>query len=272
MSRRRARTGAWSCAAEPGGCANRDSGLARPGSISAYASWRIPPTSPCRRRSRSWPSARWGWAPSSLSPCSASSGSGRSSTEERPPGPQAASAYTGTSHMLGIFNRLIDSNEREVKRLGRFVEEINALEPEFEALSDEDIRARMATLRAAIVEEAAPEEPGEDELDAEDQERRWELARERRKRDLEALREALDERIPEVFAATREMSRRRLGMRHFDVQLMGGVVLHEGRIAEMKTGEGKTLIAPLAAALNGLSGRGVHVITVNDYLAKRDAQ
>src|SRR5207249_5573284 len=96
--------------------------------------------------------------------------------------------------MLGIFNRLIDSNEREVKRLWRFVEEINALEPEFQRLSDEDIRARMATLRAAIVEEAAPEEPGEDELDAEDQERRWELARERRKRDLEALREALDER------------------------------------------------------------------------------
>ncbi len=174
--------------------------------------------------------------------------------------------------MLGIFNRLIDSNEREVKRLGRFVEEINALEPELQGLSDEDVRARMAALRAEIAEEAAPEEPAEDELEGEEQERRWELARERRKRDLAVLKEALDERLPEVFAATREMSRRRLGMRHFDVQLMGGVVLHEGRIAEMKTGEGKTLVAPLAAVLNGLSGRGVHVITVNDYLAKRDAQ
>jgi preprotein translocase subunit SecA len=174
--------------------------------------------------------------------------------------------------MLGIFNRLIDSNEREIKRLQRFVEETNRLEPEFEALSDADIQARIVALRAEIEEEAAPEEIPDEELEEEDQERRAELARDRRKRDLAALRESLDERIPEVFAATREMSRRRLGMRHFDVQLMGGVVLHEGRIAEMKTGEGKTLIAPLAAVLNGLSGRGVHVVTVNDYLAKRDAQ
>ena len=176
--------------------------------------------------------------------------------------------------MLGILNRLIDSNEREVKRLQRFVDQINALEPEFKDLSDGDIRARMAALRAEIAEEAAPEEEEEEEeaLEQADRERRWELARERRKSDLTVLRDALDERLPEVFAATREVSRRKLGMRHFDVQLMGGIVLHEGRIAEMKTGEGKTLIAPLAAALNGLSGRGVHVVTVNDYLAKRDAQ
>ena len=174
--------------------------------------------------------------------------------------------------MLGILNRLIDSNEREVKRLQRFVDDVNDLEPEFEKHSDADIRARMAALRGEIEEEAAPEEVSPDELEERDQERRWELARERRKRDLAALREALDERIPEVFAATREVSRRHIGMRHFDVQLMGGVVLHEGRIAEMKTGEGKTLIAPLAAALNGLSARGVHIVTVNDYLAKRDAQ
>jgi len=174
--------------------------------------------------------------------------------------------------MLGILNRLMDSNEREVKRLQRFVDQINALEPEFEGLSDADIRARMAALRAEIAEEAEPEEASEEELEQSERERRWELARERRKRDLAALREALDERLPEVFAAAREVSRRSLGMRPFDVQLMGGVVLHEGRIAEMKTGEGKTLIAPLAAALNGLSGRGVHIVTVNDYLAKRDAQ
>ena len=75
-----------------------------------------------------------------------------------------------------------------------------------------------------------------------------------------------------MFAAAREISRRKLGMRHFDVQLIGGIVLHQGRIAEMKTGEGKTLVAPLAAALNAMSGRGVHVVTVNDYLAKRDPQ
>jgi len=174
--------------------------------------------------------------------------------------------------MLGIFNRLIDSNEQKVRRLQRYVEEINALEAEFEALSDAEIRARVEALRAEIAEETAPEEPTRDELEEHDQERRSELARERRKRDLAVLREALDERLPEVFAAAREASRRHLGMRHFDVQLMGGVVLHEGRIAEMKTGEGKTLVAPLAAALNALSGRGVHIVTVNDYLAKRDAQ
>jgi preprotein translocase subunit SecA len=174
--------------------------------------------------------------------------------------------------MLGIFNRLIDSNEQKVRRLQHYVEEINALEAEFEALSDADIRARVEALRAEIAEEAAPEEPTRDELEEHDQERRSELARERRKRDLAVLREVLDERLPEVFAAAREASRRHLGMRPFDVQLMGGVVLHEGRIAEMKTGEGKTLVAPLAAALNALSGRGVHIVTVNDYLAKRDAQ
>ena len=82
----------------------------------------------------------------------------------------------------------------------------------------------------------------------------------------------LDDALPEVFAAAREVSKRKLGMRHFDVQLLGGVVLHQGKIAEMKTGEGKTLVAPLAAALNAMSGRGVHVVTVNDYLAKRDPQ
>jgi preprotein translocase subunit SecA len=174
--------------------------------------------------------------------------------------------------MLGIFNRLVDSNEREIKRLTGVVEETGALEPEFERLSDADIRARIEGLRAEVAEEAAPEEPSGEELEHPDQERRADLARARRRRDMAALREALDERLPEVFAATREISRRRLGMRHFDVQLMGGAVLHAGRIAEMKTGEGKTLVAPLAAALNGLSGRGVHVVTVNDYLAKRDAQ
>ena len=82
----------------------------------------------------------------------------------------------------------------------------------------------------------------------------------------------MDEVLPEVFAAAREAMQRTLGMRHFDVQLMGGIVLHQGKIAEMRTGEGKTLVAPLAAALNGLTGHGVHIVTVNDYLARRDAQ
>ncbi|MBA2275575.1 MAG: preprotein translocase subunit SecA, partial [Chloroflexi bacterium] len=99
-----------------------------------------------------------------------------------------------------------------------------------------------------------------------------ELRRAREKVDLARLREVLDDALPEVFAAAREISQRKLGMRPFDVQLMGAIVLHQGRISEMKTGEGKTLIGPLAAALNAMSGRGVHVVTVNDYLAKRDPQ
>ena len=94
----------------------------------------------------------------------------------------------------------------------------------------------------------------------------------REKGDTRHLQSVLDDALPEVFAAAREVSRRHLGMRHFDVQLMGGVVLHQGKIAEMKTGEGKTLVAPLAAALNAMAGRGVHVVTPNDYLAKRDPQ
>ncbi len=86
------------------------------------------------------------------------------------------------------------------------------------------------------------------------------------------FRETLDELLPEAFAAVREASGRTLGMRHFPVQLMGGVVLHRGMIAEMRTGEGKTLVAPLAAYLNAIAGKGVHVVTVNDYLAKRDSE
>ncbi|MDQ3870631.1 MAG: preprotein translocase subunit SecA, partial [Chloroflexota bacterium] len=123
-----------------------------------------------------------------------------------------------------------------------------------------------------MAEDAAPSEPSEDERDHPEPERRRELAKSRHKADTVRLQRALDDALPEVFAAAREISRRRLEMRHFDVQLVGGVVLHQGKIAEMKTGEGKTLVAPLAAALNAMSGRGVHVVTVNDYLAKRDAQ
>ncbi len=128
-------------------------------------------------------------------------------------------------------------NERELKRLWPIVHKINALEPQIQALSDADLRKKT------------------DEF------------RERLQRG-----ETLDDLLVEAFAVVRETSRRKLGMRHFDVQLIGGVVLHEGKIAEMKTGEGKTLVATLPVYLNALEGRGVHVVTVNDYLAKRDAQ
>ena len=152
--------------------------------------------------------------------------------------------------MLGFLNRFVDSNDRELKRIQPFVDEANALEAEFEALSDEEIRRRIAEIREEIHEAAAPEEPDEDELEHPEIERRRELAKARHERDLERTQKALDEILPEVFAATREAMRRTLGMRHFDVQLLGGVVLHQGKIAEAKTGEGKTLVAPLAAILN----------------------
>jgi preprotein translocase subunit SecA len=174
--------------------------------------------------------------------------------------------------VLNLISRLVDSNDRAVKRLQPIVDEINKLEPEFEALSDAEIRERMVTLRAEIREDAAPTEPSTEEVENESSERRRELRRAREKEDLKHLQTVLDDALPEVFGAAREVSRRKLGMRHFDVQLLGGIVLHQGKIAEMKTGEGKTLVAPLAAALNAMSGRGVHVVTVNDYLAKRDPQ
>ena len=141
--------------------------------------------------------------------------------------------------MIGaLAKRLFGSaNERFLKGLGETVGAINALELELEALDDADLRARTPMLRQRA-------ESGED----------------------------LDDLLVEAFATVREAAKRTLGQRHFDVQLMGGIVLHRGMIAEMKTGEGKTLVATLAVYLNALSGRGVHVVTVNDYLAKRDAE
>src|SRR5207249_5558890 len=174
--------------------------------------------------------------------------------------------------VLGFLNRFVDSNDRELRRIQPLVDQANALEPEFEALSDEEIRERIDEIRQEIHEAAEPDEPDDDELHHPDLERRRELAKARRKKEQERIQKALDEVIPEVFAAAREAMRRTLGMRHFDVQLVGGVVLHQGRIAEMRTGEGKTLVAPLAAILNALSGRGVHIVTVNDYLARLDPQ
>ncbi len=173
---------------------------------------------------------------------------------------------------MKLLSRFIDSNDRELRRIQPQVDAANALESEYEALSDDEIRAMFAEIRDEIRELAAGEEPSDDELNHPDRERRNDLRKERRKRENERLNKALDDVLPEVFAMTREAMKRTLDMRHFDVQFIGGAVLHQGKIAEMRTGEGKTLVAPLAAILNSLTGRGVHVVTVNDYLARRDPQ
>jgi preprotein translocase subunit SecA len=138
--------------------------------------------------------------------------------------------------MLSPLTRLLDPNEREVKRHLVVATAINALEPELQALDDAALRARSDELRERATQ-------GHD----------------------------LDDLLIEAFAICREASRRAIGLRHFDVQLVGGLVLHQGKIAEMKTGEGKTLVASLALYLNSLAGKGVHLVTVNDYLARRDA-
>src|SRR5579872_4460736 len=135
-----------------------------------------------------------------------------------------------------ILGKLLDPNEREVKRHLAVAEAINALEPELKELDDAALRARSDELKSKA-------QDGHD----------------------------LDELLIDAFALCREAARRSIGLRHFDVQLVGGVVLHQGKIAEMKTGEGKTLVASLALYLNSLAGKGVHLVTVNDYLARRDA-
>jgi len=155
-------------------------------------------------------------------------------------------------------------NEREVKRLQPTVAQISALEPAMQALTDEQMGAKTEEFRARVrarVDAIADDSQGDDE-------RARQIEAERN----QALKEVLEEILPEAFALVREAGRRVLNMRHFDVQLIGGMVLHRGQIAEMKTGEGKTLVATLPVYLNALSGRGVHVVTVNDYLAKRDSE
>jgi len=139
--------------------------------------------------------------------------------------------------MLKVLRNWLDDNAREVKRLQRVVNQINALEADISTLSDVELQGKTIEFKNRL-------ERGE----------------------------SLDTLLPGTFAVVREVSRRVLEMRHFDVQLMGGVVLHQGRIAEMKTGEGKTLVATLPVYLNALTGRGVHVVTVNDYLARRDSE
>ena len=145
------------------------------------------------------------------------------------------------------------SNQRYLKSIQPIINQINELEPSVQRLSDEDLRARTAAFKERVARAVA------DARDPEDRKRRE--------------REILDEILPEAFATVREASVRSTGMRHFDVQLIGGLVLHQGKIAEMRTGEGKTLVATLPSYLNALTGRGgVHVVTVNDYLASRDAE
>ncbi|MDO9632643.1 MAG: preprotein translocase subunit SecA, partial [Humidesulfovibrio sp.] len=136
-----------------------------------------------------------------------------------------------------IMKKIVgSSNDRYLKKLQPLVDQINALEPRMQAMSDEDFPTQIIAWKEEV-----------------------------------AAGRTLDDLLPECFALVREAGVRALGMRHYDVQLVGGMVLHQGRIAEMKTGEGKTLVATLAVVLNALSGKGVHLVTVNDYLAKRDA-
>ncbi len=156
--------------------------------------------------------------------------------------------------MLKRFVRIFggDPNRRVIEKFTDIVDEINALEPEFEALSDEALKNKTAEFRAYIT--------GQIEGISDEKERQH------------AEQEALDEILPEAFAAVREASKRTNGQRHYDVQLIGGIALHQKKIAEMRTGEGKTLVATLPLYLNALTGRGVHLVTVNDYLARRDAR
>ena len=137
--------------------------------------------------------------------------------------------------MFKWLGGLVDSNEKELKRLQPIVARINELEPEFERLTDAELRAKTDEFKARLKDGSS-----------------------------------VDELLPEAFAAVREAAKRTIGQRHFDVQLMGGIVLHQGKIAEMKTGEGKTLVATLPLYLNSLTGQGCHLVTVNDYLARRD--
>jgi len=138
---------------------------------------------------------------------------------------------------MKLFSKIFGDNEREIKRYLPLVEQVNALEPDFEALSDDELRAKTDEFRQRLQDG-----------------------------------ETVDDLLPEAFAAVREAARRQVGQRPYDVQIIGGIILHQGKIAELKTGEGKTLTATLPLYLNALSGKGAHLVTVNDYLAKRDAQ
>ncbi|HYM78318.1 MAG TPA: preprotein translocase subunit SecA [Candidatus Dormibacteraeota bacterium] len=171
-------------------------------------------------------------------------------------------------------------NERVIKALMPNVRAINALEPEIQKLTDEELRAKTDEFRKRIQErlsrvgEGGASSPagGEAAAAADDEDNDVDRIKQAEKEQYDTLQEVLNEILVEAFAVVREAGRRVLNMRHFDVQLIGGMVLHNGTISEMKTGEGKTLVATLPVYLNALSGRGVHVVTVNDYLAKRDSE
>lgn len=150
-----------------------------------------------------------------------------------------------------LLNMLGDPNEKKVKSIMGIIDHINALEPQFEKLTDEELQAKTDEFKEILAKR-----PTSSDF----------------KTDRKLEKEALDKILPEAFATVREAGKRVLNMRHFDVQLVGGYFLHNGHIAEMRTGEGKTLVATLPAYLNALTGKGVHVITVNDYLAKRDSE
>ena len=158
--------------------------------------------------------------------------------------------------MLKNFVKIFggDPNKKTIEQYSGIAQQINALESQFEALSDEALRAKTDEFRARIVESVG-------NLDGLDE-----------KEQFKVQQEALDEVLPEAFAVVREAAKRTIGQRHYDVQLIGGVALHRGSIAEMRTGEGKTLVATLPVYLNTLLGKGIHLVTVNDYLARRDAR
>src|SRR3989337_2619776 len=159
--------------------------------------------------------------------------------------------------MIGsLLKKIVGSrNERELKRLQAYVDRINQLEPSVQKLSNDELKAKTGEFKERLNNSLSNLNP---DLSLSDRR--------------QAVENALNELLPEAFAVVREAAKRTLNMRHFDAQLIGGIVLHEGKISEMKTGEGKTLVATLPVYLNSLTGRGVHVVTVNDYLAKRDAQ
>ena len=154
--------------------------------------------------------------------------------------------------MIGLLMKLLgDPNDRKIKSIMGIIDHINALEPQFAAMTDEELKAKTTEFKEILAQRPTSEDF---------------------KTDRKLEKEALDKILPEAFATVREAGKRVLNMRHFDVQLIGGYFLHNGHIAEMRTGEGKTLVATLPAYLNALTGKGVHVITVNDYLAKRDSE
>ena len=175
--------------------------------------------------------------------------------------------------MFRFLMRLFGTqNDRAMRKLMPLVEEINSFEKEFSALSDGEIKARVLEIKKKVL--SAKDLVKEEIANVKDKiaTSSSEPERNKHKKTLRELKNSLlDEKLPEIFAAVREASKRTIGLRHFDVQLLGGIVLHQGKIAEMTTGEGKTLVATLPVVLNSLNGESVHVVTVNDYLAKRDS-